>query len=360
MLADVDVIHKPAQVFDPTELGLLFRSPAHVAITHLDLIAYRAQVVFPHQGVADRFRATSALALSAAQMTIAISEDARREIAGEFGLPMNEIAVTPLGVEFGNHPESRDDDELVLRDLGLPRQFFLSVATDFPHKNLRNLIDALTLLRRRWNSPGEPPGLVLVGSQTSVRDGSYRHFASGPIAGVTYLGAVTDSQLWALYRSAEALVFPSVYEGFGLPILEAMSAGTPVIALPLSSVPEVGGDAVLYADGTSPLDLVRALELLATDHELRNELRRRGPIHAAQFRWETTARLTVDAYRSTIFRPSPRSLRARRQLRDVLSTWASVGEYRVPSLSTEASADESCAPSPSIEAPPTNLANLRC
>ena len=59
MLADVDVIHKPAQVFDPTELGLLFRSPAHVAITHLDLIAYRAQVVFPHQGVADRFRATS-------------------------------------------------------------------------------------------------------------------------------------------------------------------------------------------------------------------------------------------------------------------------------------------------------------
>ena len=88
-----------------------------------------------------------------------------------------------------------------------------------------------------------------------------------------------------------------------------MSAGTPVIALALSSVPEVGGDAVLYADGTSPLDLVRALELLATDHELRNDLRRRGPLHAAQFRWETTARLTVDAYRSTIFRPSVRSLR---------------------------------------------------
>jgi glycosyltransferase involved in cell wall biosynthesis len=356
MLADVDVIHKPAQIFDPTDLGLLFRSPSHLVITHLDLIAYRAQVVFPHQEVADRFRATSALALSAAQMTIAISEDARREIAGEFGLTMDEIAVTPLGVEVGNRADSPDDDKLVLSDLSLPRRFFLSVATDFPHKNLRNLIDAFTQLRRRWNSPGEPPGLVLVGSQTSIRDGSYRHIASEPIAGVTYLGAVTDSQLWALYRSTEALVFPSVYEGFGLPILEAMAAGTPVIALPLSSVPEVGGDTVLYTDGTSPMDLVRALEQVATDHELREELRRRGPLHAAQFRWETTARLTVDAYRSAVFQPSARSLRARRQLRDVLLSWASVGEYRVASLSTEVSAGESSEPAPLIE----DSADLSC
>ena len=93
---------------------------------------------------------------------------------------------------------------------------------------------------------------------------------------MTYVRTVTDEQLQALYRSAEALVFPSVYEGFGLPILEAMAVGTPVIALPLSSVPEVGGDAVLYADGTSPLDLVRAMEQLATDRSLRDELRHRG------------------------------------------------------------------------------------
>jgi glycosyltransferase involved in cell wall biosynthesis len=334
MLADVDVIHKPAQVFDPADLGLLFRSPAHVVITHLDLIAYRAQVVFPDQAAADRYRATSALALSAAQKTIAISEDARREIVAEFALPTSDVAVTPLGVEFDVHPGSPEDDELVLRDLRLPGRFFLSVATDFPHKNLRNLIDALTLLRHRWSSPGEPPGLILVGSQTSVRDGSYRRFAAGPIAGVTYLGSVTDSQLWALYRSAEALVFPSVYEGFGLPILEAMAAGTPVIALPLSSVPEVGGNAVLYADGTSPLHLVRALEQLATDRELRDDLRRRGPLHAAQFRWERTARLTLAAYRSTVFHPSERSLRARRLLRDVLTNWASACGYSAPAEPT--------------------------
>ena len=103
---------------------------------------------------------------------------------------------------------------------------------------------------------------------------------------------MNDSQLLALYRSAEALVFASVYEGFGLPILEAMAAGTPVVALPLSSVPEVGGDAVLYADGTSALDLARALERVATDRALRRAARPRaapggqvplgayGPAHA--------------------------------------------------------------------------------
>ena len=107
-------------------------------------------------------------------------------------------------------------------------------------------------MRRRWSDPGEPPGLIFVGRQTSIRGGCYRQLASDPPAGVTYLGPTTDRQLRALYRSAEALVFPSVYEGFGLPILEAMAAGTPVIALPFSSVPELGGDAVLYADGTSP------------------------------------------------------------------------------------------------------------
>ena len=121
---------------------------------------------------------------------------------------------------------------------------------------------------------------------------------------MTYVGRVTDRQLHALYRSALALIFPSVHEGFGLPILEAIAAGTPVIALPISSVPEVGGDAILYADGTSPLDLVRAMERLAADQSLRDELRKRGRLRAAQFQWERTAHLTVSAYRSAVFQPS--------------------------------------------------------
>ena len=167
-------------------------------------------------------------------------------------------------------------------------------------RTCRNLIDAFTSLRSRWSSPDEPPGLVLVGGHTSMPDGCYRHLGSEPPAGVTYLGRVTHRQLYTLYRSAEALVFPSACEGFALPILEAMAAGTPVIALPLSSIPELGGDAILYADGASPRDLALALEQIAMDQSLRDELRRRGPLRAAQFRWEQTARLTAAAYRSAV------------------------------------------------------------
>ena len=95
-----------------------------------------------------------------------------------------------------------------------------------------------------------------------------------------------------LYQNAEALVFPSLYEGFGLPPLEAMAAGTPVIAMPISAVPEVGGDSVLYPDSLSAVDLARAMETVATNEYLRNDLRERGIRRAEQFRWENTARQT--------------------------------------------------------------------
>ena len=121
---------------------------------------------------------------------------------------------------------------------------------------------------------------------------------------MTYLGPTTDRQLRALSGLAKALVFPSVYEGFGLPILEAMAAGTPVIALPFSSVPELRGATQFFPeDRTSPVDLLHALEQLATNRSLRDELRRRGPVQAAQFQWDRTARLTLAAYRSSVFQP---------------------------------------------------------
>ena len=106
MLADVDVIHKPAQIFDPSDLGLLFRSPSHVVITHLDLIAYRAKVVFPHpggRGPLPLSRRAALGSLSAAQMTIAhFKKTPAARSPPNSGLTMDEIAVTPLGVEFGN------------------------------------------------------------------------------------------------------------------------------------------------------------------------------------------------------------------------------------------------------------------
>src|SRR5205823_3913644 len=135
-------------------------------------------------------------------------------------------------------------------------------------------------------------------------------------------GGVSQEELAALYQGAEALVYPSVYEGFGLPPLEAMAVGTPVIAMPISSVPEVGGDAILYPDGMAPRDLAEALRRIYDDRELRDVLIARGRARAAMFRWEQTAQQTLDVYKAAVFRPSERSLRARRYLLEVFPGWA--------------------------------------
>ena len=117
-------------------------------------------------------------------------------------------------------------------------------------------------------------------------------------------------------------MFASLYEGFGLPPLEAMTMGTPVIAMPISAIPEVGGDAILYPDGLSAAALSRAMERLATDEVLREDLREKGYARAQNFLWEKSARDSIGAYRAALLRPSERSLRMRRLLHDVIIDWS--------------------------------------
>jgi glycosyltransferase involved in cell wall biosynthesis len=315
---DVDLIHKPAQVMDPGELRLLFESRAHVVITYQDLIAFRIPLVFTSETSFDTYRATSRLVMPAVQRVIAYSESARREISHEFGIPEDEISVVMLAAEHGGEPR----DRVVRSSLRLPKRYFFSLASDYPHKNLPTLLDAYSRLRTRWKH-GEPPYLVLAGYSSGARTGLYPllELEAGP-KGVIFLGPVPQSQLQVLYKQAEALVFASLYEGFGLPPLEAMAMGTPVIAMPVSAMPEVCGDGVLFARGLSALALSRAMERVACDPELRDLLRARGYERVRKFSWEITAKATCEVYRSAVLRPSERSLRMRRSLRDVIIDWS--------------------------------------
>ena len=120
----------------------------------------------------------------------------------------------------------------------------------------------------------------------------------------------------------------------------------PVIALPFSSVPEVGGDSVLYADALSVAVLQRAMERLATDEELRQDLRRRGLDRVAQFRWERTARAVLEVYRSAVLRPSERSLQMRRLLRDAILHWSEPHDLNVPQPVEPPQPDEPPPPEP--------------
>ena len=336
---DVAVVHRPAQIFDVRDLRLLYESSAHLVITYQDLIAYRIPKVFPSDEEYQKYRATSCLSLQGMQRIIAYSESAADEIVQEFGIPRDEVTVIPLGVDAGHFARHDQCGSMQLQLMGLPPQFFFSVATDFPHKNLPGLLEAYRIFRRRWHE-GQPPELILAGYATSARSGLYQSISSGSSdSGVRFLGPVSTSQLCLLYQNAEAMIFPSLYEGFGLPPLEAMAAGTPVIAMPFSSVPEVGGDCVLYPDGLSPKALAQAMFWLSSDERLRDDLRRRGLERVKEFQWEKTAKATLEVYRLAVLRPSARSLDARRRLRDAILRWADP-----PHGHAEAAEGQACQP----------------
>jgi glycosyltransferase involved in cell wall biosynthesis len=318
---DSAVIHRPAQILHPQEMKLLFESSAHVVITYLDLIGYRIPLAYPNDREFNQYQAMSNLSLQGVQRVIAMSESVSREVTDEFGIPQSEIDVVHLGVEVESFAERKPKDSSVLRKMKIPHRFFFSVATDFPHKNLATLVDAYKLFRSHWQD-GNPPALVLAGHVCSARAGYYRKLTSQPLPdGVYYLGPISSEKLRVLYQHAEAMVYPSLYEGFGLPPLEAMAGGAPVVAMHISSVPEVCGDCALYPDGHSPMALARAMEQMASDEDLRRDFRARGRARVELFRWEKTARQTYDSYRQAVLHPSARSLDMRRRLLPAILSW---------------------------------------
>jgi glycosyltransferase involved in cell wall biosynthesis len=305
----VELIHKPSQVFNPGDLPMLFGSAAHVVITYQDLIAMHAQSVWITPEVAERYRDMSHFTLQAAQGVIAISESTRREIADELGIPSEEITVVPHGIDPALFDARRGERAALREKRGIPDRYFFYVGTDFAHKNLAGLVAAYQLLRYQW--PGAP-ALVLAGPTSSAPEAHYRRLRAAPVDGVMLLGEIDDELLHALYQGADALVFSSVYEGFGLPPVEAMAAGTPVIAMPLTSVMEVCGDAALYPKKLDPEGLAELMGRVAREPTLRQERAAAGREHAARYTTARTLELTLTAYRRAWCTPPERSLRHRR------------------------------------------------
>jgi glycosyltransferase involved in cell wall biosynthesis len=209
---------------------------------------------------------------------ITISEFSRGELHRYARIHPEKITVIPGS---GEHILERSPDQAVLPRLGLgARPYVLAVSSQSKHKNLAGVIAAADLLG------SVDFDLVLAGG------GNSRVFSSvtgGAGERVRVAGYVTDAELRALYQSATCLLYPSLYEGFGLPPLEAMACGCPVITSRVASLPEVCGDAVLYCDPTEPGDIARATGLVLQDEGLRENLRLRGLERSAGFRWSDSA-----------------------------------------------------------------------
>lgn len=274
----VDLLHVPGG--NPP---LVSSSPVVTTIHDL------APVTHPEwfsRGYATLYRMTIPLAVRRSDRLLAVSAFTRDELLARYPVASNSVTVTYNGVSPPTGNDSIPNSGLDLDG------YFLFVGADNPRKNLATLLAAYRRYRETVERPAE---LVLVGPQRDIFRGSG---ATG--RGVHRLGYVTDTELGWLYRNATLLVFPSLYEGFGLPILEAMSAGIPVLTSDRGAMAEVAGEAAVLVDPTAPAAIADAMSRIAHDGTLRDRLADAGRDRAASFTWERAAEHTFEVYNEVV------------------------------------------------------------
>jgi glycosyltransferase involved in cell wall biosynthesis len=227
---------------------------------------------------------------------ICVSDFTRREALRFFDVDPRRLHVVPSGVDLDIFRPIQDGDMLgrIRAKYHLPSEFLLSVATLEPRKNLDGLCRAYARLRETMS---DPPRLVCVGGKGFQMERIRRVVEDLRLGdGVRFLGFVDHGDLPAIYNLALMTVIPSLYEGFGLPVLEAMACGTPVLASGAEALRETGGDAAAYAEATDPGQMAEAMKSLILSDSRRRELRAKGLDRVKEFTWQETARRTLAIY----------------------------------------------------------------
>lgn len=284
-----DVLFIPAHVL-PLGAPLVRRMRTVVTVHDLGYLRYpeahtTAQRLY--------LRLSTVWSARAASHLIAVSAATRSDLVRLAGISPDRITVVHHGVaERFRQPVA--DPARARAIVGGDEPYFLYVGTVQPRKNLVRVIEAFADASRRLAGAGIAPVLVIAGKRGWLSEGIARRAAELGIAGrVRFAGYVADDDLPTLYREALAFVFPSLYEGFGMPVLEAMACGTPVLTSNSSSLPEVAGNAALVVDPLDTGAITEGMVCLACDAALRQELRQRGYQRAAQFTWDRCAEETL-------------------------------------------------------------------
>lgn len=225
---------------------------------------------------------------------IADSNNTKLDLIRVMNIDRDKVSVVHLGSSPEFCPEPQPDDEEALRFYGISKPYVLFVGTLEPRKNINLLIKGFD----RVVKSGRDIHLVLAGRRGWMAQAIFDELERRDLLGRVHItGYVREKYLPPLYRQAAALVYPSLYEGFGLPPLEAMASGTPVIVARNSSLPEVVGDAGIYIDALSVGDVADAMDRVLGDQELADSLRRKGLERARKFSWEKAAQKTLDILR---------------------------------------------------------------
>jgi glycosyltransferase involved in cell wall biosynthesis len=287
-----DVIHSPAFVIP-------FGCPCPSVVTILDLsfLTFPAQFEKRWQTYV---KAVMPSVLRTVSGVICISEHSKEELLKAYQIPSDKVHVVHCGIDHARfHPGLKADADW-LRNVGVRKDYVLHVGTLSQRKNIPVLLRAIASLRSRGQFKDHQ--LVLAGPELPVLHGgseiheTIRTFGLQDIVVLT--GHVTEERLPGLYAHARLLVMPSLYEGFGLPVLESMASGTPVVASNGSSIPEVAGDAAILVPPHDEQALAGAIADVLENRATAEELRSKGLQRALHFSWERAAAETLEVYRS--------------------------------------------------------------
>jgi glycosyltransferase involved in cell wall biosynthesis len=228
-------------------------------------------------------------------VVVAVSETARADLAEHCGVTKEKIVVAPdaVGEEFRPIGDAARLAQ-VRAKYRLPEHFILFLGTIEPGKNLVRLIQAFRRLKLK--RPDLPHHLILAGERGWMMQSVEAEIARQPTNDIRFLGFVAGADLPALYSAADLFVYPSLYEGFGLPLVEAMACGTPVITSNVSAMPEVVGDAAVLVSPDDVASIADAMETVLGDSSLRATLVEAGLVRSRAFRWEETARVIARVF----------------------------------------------------------------
>jgi glycosyltransferase involved in cell wall biosynthesis len=298
LTSNVELVHSPYYL-----KPYLLRLPSVVTIFDViplvipNAVSWRARFFF---------RWAVWLAARTSARVIVPSRATRDDLIAHLRVPREKIVVIPLAADARLAPQSAAEIARVREKYALTERFVLYVGINKPHKNLATLLeawarvecDAMLVIAGVWDVRYAPGGgRQEAGGRRQEAGGGWQSKIENRKSKIRFIRDVDDADLAALYAGATAFVMPSLYEGFGLPPLEAMASGAPVICSNASSLPEVVGDAALLVNPRDAEDIARAITHVLDDAALRDELRAKSLARAAQFSWERTAEMTLAVYR---------------------------------------------------------------